>query len=89
MEILNFLREEPVTGWFVFLALLITVVPAASVLWRRIFRRNEATEKTRPVPETTSTHFGNRTELVILLVGLLLLLALIGWIRSTFFGQAS
>ncbi len=89
MEILNFLREEPVMGWFVFLALLIIVVPAASVLWRRIFRRNEAEEKTQPAPETTSTHFGNRTELVILLVGLLLLLALIGWIRSAFFGQAS
>ena len=89
MEILNFLREEPVMGWFVFLALLIMVVPAASVLWRWIFRRNETEQKTRPVPETTSTHFGNRTELVILLVGLLLLLALIGWIRGTFFGQAS
>lgn len=86
MEFLNFLREEPVMGWFVFLALLITVVPAASVLWRRVFSRNQAEVKKQPAPETKSTHFGNQTELVILFVGLLLLLALIGWIRSAFFG---
>lgn len=82
---LNFLREEPVMGWFVFLALLVTAVPAASVLWRRIFRRNKAEEKKQPVHETKSTNFGNRTELVILLVGLMLLVALIGWVRSAFF----
>lgn len=86
MEFLNFLREEPVMAWFVFLALLITVVPATSVLWSRIFRRSQAEVKKQPVHEAKSTHFGNQTELIILFVGLMLLLALIGWIRSTFFG---
>lgn len=86
MEFLNFLREEPVMGWFVFLALLVTVVPVASVLWRRIFRRNQAKVEKQPTHETKSTHFGNQTELVVLFLGLLLLLAVIGWIRSTFFG---
>ncbi|MCR4346172.1 MAG: hypothetical protein NUV55_03045 [Sulfuricaulis sp.] len=86
MEFLNFLREEPVMGWFIFLALLVTVVPAASVLRRWIFRRNQAEVKKQTAPETKSTHFGNRTELVILFVGFMFLLAVIGWIRSTFFG---
>ncbi|MCR4301682.1 MAG: hypothetical protein NUV51_08730 [Sulfuricaulis sp.] len=86
MEFLNFLREEPVMGWFIFLALLVTVVPAASVLWRRIFRRNQAEVKKQTAPETKSTHFGNRTEFVVLFLGLLLLLVVIGWIRSAFFG---
>lgn len=83
---MNFLREDPVMGWFIFLALLVTVVPAASVLWRRKFRRDHVEVKKQTASETKSTHFGNRTELVILFVGFMLLLAVIGWIRSTFFG---
>jgi len=86
MGFLNFLREEPVMGMFVFLAFLLTVVPAVSVLWRKVFRRSQVEVKKQPVHVTKSTHFGNQTELIILLVGLMLLLALIGWIRSTFFG---
>lgn len=73
-------------GWFIFLALLVTVVPAASVLWRRISRRDQVEVKKQTAPETKSTHFGNRTEFVILFVGFMLLLAVIGWIRSAFFG---
>ncbi len=86
MEFLNFLREEPVMAWFVFLALLVTIVPAASVLWRRMFGRGQAEVANQPAHETKPTRFGNQTELIILLVGLLLLLLVIGWIRSTFFG---
>ncbi len=86
MEFLNFLREEPMMAWFVFLALLVTIVPAASVLWRRMFGRSQAEVAKQPAHETKPTRFGNQTELIILLVGLLLLLLVIGWIRSTFFG---
>lgn len=120
MEFLNFLREEPVMIWFVLIALLVTVVPVASVLWHRMSARNLVDAAKQPAPvnkaprpkgqgintapqaagfrqpssqetgnlteEIKPTHFGNQTELVILLVGLVLLLVVIGWIRSTFFG---
>jgi NADH:ubiquinone oxidoreductase subunit 6 (subunit J) len=86
MEFLNFLREEPLIAWFVFLALLITVVPAVSVIWRRMSGRNQLDAAIRPVRATTPTRFGNQTELVILLLGLVLLLAVVGSIRRIFFG---
>lgn len=86
MEFLNFLREEPMMAWFVFLALLVTIVPTVSVLWRRMFGRGQAEVVMQPVRETKPARFGNQTELVILFVGFLLLLVVIGWIRSAFFG---
>jgi hypothetical protein len=86
MEVLNFLREEPMMAWFVFLALLVTIVPAVSVLWRRMPGRGQDEAAKQPVHETKSTRFGNQTELVILLAGFLLLLIVIGWVRSVFFG---
>ena len=86
MDFLNFLREEPVMGWFALIAFLVTIVPVASVLWRRIFKRSQTEVVKQPAQETKSTHFGNQSELVILFVGLMLLIAVIIWIRSTFFG---
>lgn len=86
MEILSFLREEPVMVWFVLIALLITVVPVTSVLWRRMSGRKPVDAAKPPVEATKSTRFGNQTELIILLVGIVLLLLVMGWIRSTFFG---
>lgn len=82
MAFLNALREDPLIAWFVFLALLITIVPAVSVLWGRMSRRNQPDAAKQPVRETKSTRFGNQTELVIVLLGLVLLLAVIGWIRG-------
>ncbi|MEO6197690.1 MAG: hypothetical protein ABIP58_06220 [Dehalococcoidia bacterium] len=82
---MNVLREDPLIAWFVFLALLITVVPAVSVLWRRMSGRNQPDAAEQPVRATKSTRFGNQTELVIVLLGLVLLLAVIGWVRSIFF----
>ena len=72
-------------AWFVFLALLVTIVPVASVLWRRMSGRSQAEVAKQSVHETKPVRFGNQTELIILFVGLLLLLAVIGWIRSTYF----
>ena len=86
MEFLNFLREEPVMAWFVLIAFLVTIVPVASVLWHRMSGRNPVDAAKQPAPAIKPTRFGNQTELVILIVGLLLLLAMIGWIRSAFFG---
>jgi len=79
MEIVNFLREEPTMAWFAFLALLVTVVPAVAVLWRKVFGRGQVKTVKPPVHDAKPVRFGNQTELIILLVGLLLLLALIGW----------
>ena len=86
MEFLNFLREEPMMAWFAFLALLVTLVPAVAMLWRRMSGRKPVDAAKQPVHDTKPTRFGNQTDLIILLVGLLLLLAVIGWVRSTFFG---
>ena len=86
MEFLNFFREEPMMVWFAFLALLVTIVPAVSVLWRRIFKRSQAEPAKQPVHETKPTRFGNQADLIILLAGILLLLLVIGWIRGIFFG---
>lgn len=86
METINFLCEDPVIAWLVFLGLLVIIVPVASVLWRRMSGRSPADTVRQPVQATKPTRFGNQTELVILLLGLLLLLLVIGWIRSTFFG---
>ncbi len=86
MEFLNFLREEPMMAWFVLLALLVTVVPAVSVLWRRMSGHGQAEAAKQPVHETKPARFGNQADLIVLLAGLLLLLTVIGWIRSTFFG---
>ncbi|MCR4338410.1 MAG: hypothetical protein NUW01_00835 [Gemmatimonadaceae bacterium] len=86
MAFLNVLREDPLIAWFVFLAVLITVVPAVSVLWRRMSGRNQPDAARQPVRAAKSTRFGNQTELVIVLLSLVLLVAVIGWVRSIFFG---
>jgi len=83
---LNFLREEPVMGWFALIAFLVTIVPVASVLWRRMFGRGQTEVAKLPVHETKLTRFGNHADLIILFVGLVLLLAVIDLVRSIFFG---
>lgn len=86
MEFLNFLREEPVMAWLMSLALLITIVPVASTLWRKMSGSNPVDKSTNPMQAAKPTRFGNQTELIILLLGLLLLLVVAGWMRATFFG---
>jgi hypothetical protein len=84
MEFLNFLREEPVMAFLVFLGVLLTVVPVAAVLWRKMSGRKPVPEVKQPVRASKPVRFGNQTELIILLVGILLLLAVVGWIRNIF-----
>jgi len=86
MEFVDILREDPVLAWLVFLGLLVTVLPAGLWLWGKISGRTADEAEISPMRATKPTRFGNQTELVILFLGLLLLLAAIGWIRSTFFG---
>lgn len=86
MEILNFFREDPSIAWLVLLGLLLAIVPVASALWNRIYGRSQADAAKQPVQVAKPARFGNHTELIILLAGLLLLLAVIGLIRGIFFG---
>ena len=86
MEFINFLREEPVMAWLVFLALLLTIVAAVSVLRRKMSGRNPIDVAKQPVQTTKPVRFGNQTELILVLGGILLLLAIIGSIRTIFFG---
>lgn len=84
MEFLNFLREDPVMAGLVFLGILLTVVPAANVIWRKLSGRKTAEEVEQPERTTRPFRFGFQTELVLVLVGILWLLAIIGGIRSFF-----
>ena len=68
--------------WFVLIALLVAVAPIASVLWHRRSGSNSLDAAKQPAQMIKPTRFGNQTEIVILLVGLMLLLALISWIRN-------
>lgn len=86
MEFLNFLREEPEMIWFVLIALLVTVVPVASLLWHRISGRKPVDTAKQAMRATKPARFGNRTELIVLFAGLVLVLAVVGWVRSAFFG---
>ena len=86
MEFLNFLRDDPVMACLVFLGLLLAVVPVAAVLWRKMFGRTPVDVLKPPVRATKPIRFGNQTELVLVLVGIVLLLAIVGLIRRIFFG---
>lgn len=89
MEFITFLREDPVMAWLAFLALLIIIVPALSVLWRKMSGGNlqgKAIIPAKAAKPAKPAHFGNQAELVIVLAGLLIVLAVAGWIRATFFG---
>lgn len=83
---MNFLREDPVLAWLVFLGLLLIVVPVAAMLWRKKPGHNPVDEMKHPARATKPIRFGNQTELALLLVGIVLLLAIVGWIRQIFFG---
>lgn len=84
MEFLNFLREEPVMALLVFLGFLLIVVPVSSLLRRKISGNNPVVELKLPVRATRPVRFGNQTELVLVFFGILLLLAVIGWICNLF-----
>jgi hypothetical protein len=84
MEFLNFLRDDPVMAWLVFLGLLLTVVPVAAMLWRKLSGRKTAEDVKQPVRTNRPFRFGFQTELVLVLVGILWLLAIAVGIRNIF-----
>lgn len=71
MDLLSFLVSNPVMGWLACLALLLIIVSVASVLWPGKLKRKP------PLRETGQTRFlGTQVDLVILIFGIILLLAL-------------
>ncbi len=66
MDWLNFLKDDPVMAWLAFLALMLIVVPAASVLWRRTHGRSQADVVKQPAQVTKETRFGIQSDLIVL-----------------------
>jgi uncharacterized membrane protein len=84
MEFLNFLREELVMALLVFLGFLLVVVSVTSLFRRKMSGSKPVDELEQPARATKPVRFGNQTELVLVFFGILLLLAVIGWIRKLF-----
>lgn len=77
MELLHFLREEPVMAWFALLALLLTIVPMAVFLWQRLNARKQIDTAKQPSLHSKPVRFGNHAELIILFFGLIFLLSMV------------
>lgn len=81
---LQFLEDNPVIDWFIVLVLLITVVPAGMGWYRRRHPPVE-TEQADAIRQPRESRFlGIQMDIAILVIGLLLLLGLIHWIRELF-----
>ncbi|HXH65016.1 MAG TPA: hypothetical protein VNH42_05845 [Mariprofundaceae bacterium] len=84
MMFIHFLEDNPVIDGFIVLVLLITVVPAGMGWYRRRHPPAE-TEQADVIRQPRESRFlGTQMDLAILVIGLLLLLALIHWIRGLF-----
>jgi hypothetical protein len=82
---IDFLKDNPVIDWFIFLVLLITVVPAGMAIYRR-YRPPSDTKQAAAIREPRESRFlGTQMDLAILVLGLLLLLGLIDWLKGLFF----
>jgi hypothetical protein len=83
--VVHFLIDTPVVAFLLLLALLVTVGPIVTVLLSRKKTAHPDTADA-PVKKPQNTRFlGTQPDLVILIFGLLLLLALAGWVYKTFF----
>lgn len=80
------LLMDPVVALLVLVVLLVTVVPLVMGWFSRRKARHSETVKTVAKDPPTTRFLGTQLDLAILLIGLLLLLALVGWVRKTFFG---
>jgi hypothetical protein len=85
MEILNFLRDDPVMAGLVLLGLALLIVSVASVYWRSMAAHGPADAEPQPVQAEKPARFGSQTDLIVLLFGVVMLLGIIGWIHSMIF----
>jgi len=85
MTFIQFLIDTPVVAFMLLLALLLSVVPAATLLFRK--KPGQSDVVNTPVKKPPTTRFlGTQMDIAILIFGLLMLLAVIGWVKKTFFG---
>lgn len=86
MNFVQFLIDTPVVSFLLLLGLLVTVVPVvAAVLSRK--KSKHPVVPGMPMKTPPSTRFlGTQMDLAILILGLLLLLGVITWVRKNFFG---
>ena len=75
MEFLNFLRDDPAMAGLAAVGLMIIILPIGALLWRRISGRPADVSIKQSAASAKPTRFGNRTELTLLFVGLLLLIS--------------
>ena len=76
MELLNFLRDDPIMAWFASLALLVIIVSMAVFLWPRFNTRKQVDTAKQPSLPSKTVRFGNHAELLILFFGLVFLLGM-------------
>lgn len=81
---IHFLEDNPVIDGFIVLVLLITVVPAGMVLYRRYHPAPEKEQADAIRQPRESRFLGTQMDIAMLVLGLLLLLVLIGWLRKGF-----
>lgn len=82
MQFLNFIREDPVMGWFAVLAALLVVVPLLPWVWNRMTGRRPAVKKAVAVTHTKVLRFDSRTDLLLIFLGVAVLLFVFFLVRS-------
>ena len=77
---MDLLKSDPVLAWFALFAIVLVIALLASAIWGRAPKR-EAHAQTGK-----STRFlGTQMDIAILIAGIVLLLATIGWICAALF----
>lgn len=84
MMLIGFLEENPIIVGFIVLVLLITVVPAGVALYKR-HRSPADAEQAKTIRGPRETRFlGTQMDIAVLVLGLLLLLVLVHWLKEAF-----
>jgi hypothetical protein len=86
MTFIQFLIDTPVVAFLLLLGLLVTVVPVVVALLSRRKSGHPDDVSTPANGPPTPRFLGTQMDIAILIFGLLMLLALIGWVHKTFFG---
>lgn len=86
MSFVHFLMDTPVVAFMLLLVLLVTVGPIVAGLLSRnkSGRPDEGGSQVKAPP--TTRFLGIQMDIAILIFGFLLLVAVIGWVKKTFFG---
>ena len=77
---MELLKSDPVLAWFALFAVVLVIALLASAMWGKAPKRAE-----RAQTEKSTRFLGTQMDIAILIVGLVLLLATISWIREALF----